>query len=963
MENHPGLNDALRLSMTALAVAAVFAAPATAGSLINPGEKTLEGDVELTVEGVVAQNRFAGLGAGDGKAHAVSTGGHLVTITGGGNVDGAHYTGITVRETGTSLVLSGSWDVQLEQKTMEGRQSAPIFFGINVVDGLLESDGIVKVNVKTDSLIAVGVSTMEGEASFQGDLMDINVEGGSEYVIGAQNDGGTLTLDSSDIKIIASSSKRADGFFSGNGGTTVFNGRTTIKAVGGQYANAVRPHYSTVTFANDALIEAIADDEAWVVRPLSDEGKTPAVVNFNGNNTVIKGTSEKSVLGVAPSGGKGTAVNFNGRIVSVTVTSGEGLAKALQAQYGSAINMNADIAITATGPEAHGMSVNGYGSSNAMQDGTINVNGSAFVAVKGDKAYGASIISAADSADDNDGIFLNGSTTMNVASEAENGTAVGLYTDNSNVGKARIVVNDADVKASGPNAFGIQAKNKGNVTITGDVKATATGANAVGASLENSTLALTEGASADVTGEKTGIFMDADSSLNAAKATVTTNTMKSAGATTLTNGAVLGVTGGEGTSSTLGRVSAAGSTVELGSGKFTIGEFTGADKTLLLNDVATDVTIENRATDPDGMTLAASGKANDAFVSSQETVDALLDKNLSKNGETIEVQEGLVNDAVTGTVTVDEAGNLTLTDVTVQKNSTVDAFCSVASLMAYQWRHEMNDLTKRMGELRMSPEGVGSWARIYGSTFEYGAQNLTAKNNSVQVGVDATAGAGWTVGAAFSYTDGSTTYDRGEADNEAFGLGVYGTWMHESGRFVDLIAKYGRLSNDFTLAGLEGSFDSNAFSVSAEYGWHLKLSDVAFVEPQAEVSYGRIMGADCTASKGGQSVRFSQDDTEFLITRLGVRSGFYFPKDRGTVYVRASVAHDFKGEVEATAANESGAGRNTAYSDLGGTWLEWGLGANFNLTDRTFAYVDLERTTGAEADEKVRYSLGVRHVW
>lgn len=322
------------------------------------------------------------------------------------------------------------------------------------------------------------------------------------------------------------------------------------------------------------------------------------------------------------------------------------------------------------------------------------------------------------------------------------------------------------------------------------------------------------------------------------------------------------------------------------------------------------------------------------FASSQEAVNALLEKGLANKGETIEVQEGLVNDAVTGKVAVDEAGNSTLTDGTVQKNSTVDAFGSVASLTAYQWRHEMNDLTKRMGELRMSPEGVGSWARIYGSTFEYGAQNLTAKNNSVQVGVDATAGAGWTVGAAFSYTDGSTTYDRGEADNEAYALGVYGTWMHESGQFVDLIAKYGRLSNDFTLAGLEGSFESNAFSVSAEYGWHLKLSDVAFVEPQAEVSYGRIMGDDFTASRGDQSVRFSQEDTEFLITRLGVRTGFYFPKDRGTVY-----------------------------ADLGGTWLEWGLGASFNLTDRSFAYVDLERTTGAEADEKVRYSVGVRHIW
>mgnify|MGYP000822330312 CR=1 FL=1 len=63
-----------------------------------------------------------------------------------------------------------------------------------------------------------------------------------------------------------------------------------------------------------------------------------------------------------------------------------------------------------------------------------------------------------------------------------------------------------------------------------------------------------------------------------------------------------------------------------------------------------------------------------------------------------------MNDAVTGKVAVDEAGNSTLTDGTVQKNSTVDAFGSVASLTAYQWRHEMNDLTKRMGELRMSPD-------------------------------------------------------------------------------------------------------------------------------------------------------------------------------------------------------------------------------------------------------------------
>ncbi|MFR1630498.1 MAG: autotransporter domain-containing protein, partial [Sutterella wadsworthensis] len=39
-------------------------------------------------------------------------------------------------------------------------------------------------------------------------------------------------------------------------------------------------------------------------------------------------------------------------------------------------------------------------------------------------------------------------------------------------------------------------------------------------------------------------------------------------------------------------------------------------------------------------------------------------------------------------------------------------------------------------------------------------------------------------------------------------------------------------------------------------------------------------------------VSVSQDDFESLIGRLGVRAGFNFPNDRGTVYARASVLHD-----------------------------------------------------------------------
>lgn len=137
--------------------------------------------------------------------------------------------------------------------------------------------------------------------------------------------------------------------------------------------------------------------------------------------------------------------------------------------------------------------------------------------------------------------------------------------------------------------------------------------------------------------------------------------------------------------------------------------------------------------------------------------------------------------------------------VKVADNTMLDAYGSVAALTAFQWRHDMNDLSKRMGELRTSPAGVGAWARMYGSEQEYGAQGITQKNTSIQVGSDVDAGLGWKVGAAFTYTDGRSDYAEGSADHHAYGLGVYGTWFSENGQFVDLMAKYSRLDTDFEL--------------------------------------------------------------------------------------------------------------------------------------------------------------------
>ena len=217
------------------------------------------------------------------------------------------------------------------------------------------------------------------------------------------------------------------------------------------------------------------------------------------------------------------------------------------------------------------------------------------------------------------------------------------------------------------------------------------------------------------------------------------------------------------------------------------------------------------ATDATGANLAltATGVTADDFEDAQSAME-LLDGKVSVADATINktVEEGAINGAITETVVAGQSQG-----VTQAKNTKLDAYGSVAALAAFQWRHDMNDLTKRMGELRTSPEGIGAWVRLYGSEQEYGAQNVQTKNTSIQVGSDFDVGAGWKVGAAFTYTDGESTYADGSADNKAYGLGIYGTWMAENGQFVDLIAKYSRMDTDFALNGMNGGFDNNAVNV------------------------------------------------------------------------------------------------------------------------------------------------------
>ena len=393
-------------------------------------------------------------------------------------------------------------------------------------------------------------------------------------------------------------------------------------------------------------------------------------------------------------------------------------------------------------------------------------------------------------------------------------------------------------------------------------------------------------------------------------------------------------------------------------GTLKIGTVMNADGTFEYSTMNVEAADADNAT---AFTIAYQGITADDIDNAEEAMQALDDVvNVENSAAVIQkkvIAEGDINGAITQVT--DTQGEV-IEEVKQEVNQKLDGYSSIAALSAVQWRHENDTLQKRMGELRDSEGTIGAWARVYGSEQEYGAQSVTAKNTTVQVGADYDIGSGFKLGGAFSYTDGSSTFDMGESDANMYGVALYGTWLADSGLFVDMIGKYSRLENEFTSGTMKGEFDNNAMSLAVETGWHYALNELGFVEPSVGVTYGRIMGDDFVAHNG---VKVEQDDYDSLIGRLGVRSGFYFPEKKGNIYARVAVLHDFMGDMEATASKANAAGvMQTTHlkEDLGDTWVEYGIGANFNLSKNAYTFVDLEKTAGSDVKENWKWTVGAR---
>lgn len=302
-------------------------------------------------------------------------------------------------------------------------------------------------------------------------------------------------------------------------------------------------------------------------------------------------------------------------------------------------------------------------------------------------------------------------------------------------------------------------------------------------------------------------------------------------------------------------------------------------------------------------------------------------------------------------------------DTAVNTTSNSGNIIKNAAALDYANAVTTDTLNKRLGEARYSNEGDGMWARVrhdrFGKTNRY-----EGKNTMTELGYDwkrcDTSYGKHMQGAAVNYTTGSADYKgvTGESSTKRYGLSFYDTQLRETGHYLDTVAKFGRVSNKFTLEqedenNVNADYHNNYYALSFEYGRKNPLENNWYVEPQAQLQYTYLASTDYRTS---QSTDVQLSGTDSLIGRVGFRIGRELD-DKTAFYVDANAYHEFLGNQDILASDRSGIMNATTHND--GVWYEAGVGISGKLNKNTNGFVQFTKGFGSDVEHTWSFEGGL----
>lgn len=288
------------------------------------------------------------------------------------------------------------------------------------------------------------------------------------------------------------------------------------------------------------------------------------------------------------------------------------------------------------------------------------------------------------------------------------------------------------------------------------------------------------------------------------------------------------------------------------------------------------------------------------------------------------------------------------TKVVESKKEDIMASASSATLV------QLNNMTKRLGEVRDMNADYGLWLRNYGGRMS--TDNNHLNYYSVQLGADKVN----TIGDDRLITGLLTGFDKinGDVKSKTYSVGGYVSYLHNSGAFGDVVLKYANTKHERDAHEFK---KQNSFLASFEGGYRFSATDSFYVEPSLELITGHIGKYE---DKNGVNTISIDSHTPFIIKPQafvgGVVDSFTYRAGIGGVFNTTSREAKISMDFDEVSKGLKADGKtkldknNHGFVSLGGSY-KVGDSLRFNLgVERSFGG---KITNDYELNATIRYGF------
>ncbi|WP_201789863.1 autotransporter outer membrane beta-barrel domain-containing protein [Campylobacter lanienae] len=330
---------------------------------------------------------------------------------------------------------------------------------------------------------------------------------------------------------------------------------------------------------------------------------------------------------------------------------------------------------------------------------------------------------------------------------------------------------------------------------------------------------------------------------------------------------------------------------------------------------------------------------------------ALYNPNLSTP---LVVNRGLVN----YNITKNDNGGI---DITKSTNQAALKEANDASKLSMDINYaDINNLNKRMGELRGINATAGSWARILGG--QGSSDGFENKFTHVQAGFDKqsqiSSGSIFS-GITVTHTSSDIDGDNAKGDVKTIGGGFYISGVFDNGWYVDAIAKYTRNNHkmdynfpNMSLSFLNSDYNTNSLYLGGEFGYRFDFNNF-YIEPQAEFVYLKTSGA--TLNSNGFQMEIKSSDL------LVGRAGFNFAREVWLGKIRAYALGGLSYQWEMVKNAEILIDGDSAKNNDKDSRMLMNLGLNMVASENLRIGLTLEKSAFGDYDTDLAVNLNARY--